>query len=507
MSTAPATYDMTTARRFAITATVMFASSMYALDWTIAAVALPHMQGTFSATQDQISWVLTSYIVISAITMPTTAWLAERLGRKRLYLIAISGFTISSALCGLADSLETEIAYRLAQGAFGAFLIPLSQSILLDSYPPAKHAKAMAIWSVGVMLAPVLGPTVGGYLTHEYSWRWVFLINIPMGMVGILGGIIFLTKTRHNQSARGFDWLGFTALAIGVGALQTMLDRGERLDWFSSGEVLIECTLVMAGMYIFVMQGLTAKAPMINLRLFRDRNYALGTLFAFLYGLLSLAPLVMLPPFLQELQGYPITEVGLLMTPRGLGMMFSMILFGRFSTMLPPKTWVILGFFLLGLSSLAMSQWTLEVSAWQISWTGWVQGMGAGIVVAPLNYITFSTLDPRHRTEASSVWNLVRSLGSSMGLAIALAILVRMSSTSYAGLSEHLSPYNKSLWLFGGTWLPTRDNPALSFAEAEIARQAAMIGYLDVFYLSAIASVIVVPLVFLIKKAPNAPAR
>ena len=188
-------------------------------------------------------------------------------------------------------------------------------------------------------------------------------------------------------------------------------------------------------------------------------------------------------------------------------MMFSMILFGRFSTMLPPKTWVILGFFLLGLSSLAMSQWTLEVSAWQISWTGWVQGMGAGIVVAPLNYITFSTLDPRHRTEASSVWNLVRSLGSSMGLAIALAILVRMSSTSYAGLSEHLSPYNKSLWLFGGTWLPTRDNPALSFAEAEIARQAAMIGYLDVFYLSAIASVIVVPLVFLIKKAPNAPAR
>ncbi|MBT6987659.1 MAG: DHA2 family efflux MFS transporter permease subunit, partial [Rhodospirillaceae bacterium] len=488
---------MTTARRVAITATVMFASSMYALDWTIAAVALPHMQGTFSATQDQISWVLTSYIVISAIAMPTTAWLAERLGRKKLYLIAISGFTFFSVLCGGADSLETEIAYRLAQGAFGAFLIPLSQSILLDTYPPAQHAKAMAIWSVGIMLAPVIGPTVGGYLTHEYSWRWVFFINIPMGLLGILGGVIFLAKMPRSQAARGFDWLGFFALAIGVGALQTMLDRGERLDWFQSGEVIIESTLVVAGLYIFVVQGLSAKAPMVNLRLFHDRNYALGTFFAFLYGLLSLAPLVMLPPFLQNLQGYPITTVGLLMSPRGLGMMFSMMLFGRFSTMLDPRMWVTLGFCLLGFSSMAMSQWTLEVSAWQISWTGWVQGMGAGIVVAPLNFITFSSLDPRHRTEASSVWNLVRSLGSSMGLAISLAILVRMSSTSHAGLSENINPYNKSLWLFGGIWRPAPDNPALSFAEAEIARQAAMIGYLDVFYLSAITSVIVVPLVFL----------
>jgi DHA2 family multidrug resistance protein len=493
---------MSTGKRLAITVTVMLASSMYALDWTIAAVALPHMQGTFSVTQDQISWVLTSYIVISAIALPTTAWLAERLGRKQLFLIAISGFTVFSALCGGADSLPAEIAYRLAQGAFGAFLIPLAQSVLLDSYPPSKHAKAMAIWGIGVMLAPVVGPSVGGYLTHEYSWRWVFLINIPIGLLAILGAMMFLPRNPAAPHKRGFDWLGFFALAIGVGALQTMLDRGERLDWFESSEIIIECALVVLGLYIFCVQGFSARHPMVNLRLFRDRNYALGTIFVFLYGLLSLAPLVMLPPFLQGLQGYPITTVGVLMAPRGMGMMFAMVIFGRLGDRVDPKIWLIAGFIGLGLSSLAMSDWNLQVSAWQVSWTGWIQGMGAGFVIAPLGLITFATLDVRHRTEASSVWNLIRSLGSSMGVAIALAILVRMSGTSHAGLNEFFNPYNKILWSVGGPWLPLPGAEGLPQVQAEITRQAVMIGYVDVFYLSAMTSVVVIPLVLLIRKPP-----
>jgi DHA2 family multidrug resistance protein len=300
--------------------------------------------------------------------------------------------------------------------------------------------------------------------------------------------------------ARGFDWLGFFALALGVGALQTMLDRGERLDWFASGEIVLEFGLVMVGLYVFVVQGLTAKHPMVNLRLFRDRNYALGVIFVFLYGFLSLAPLVMLPPFLQGLQGYPITTIGMLMAPRGLGMMFAMMLFGRFGNKIDPRLWVTAGFILQGTSSLAMSGWNLQVSDWQISWTGWLQGMGAGLVIAPLGLLTFSTLDPRHRTEASSIWNLVRSLGSAMGLAIALAVLVRMSGTTHAALSEFINPYNKALWSLDGAWTPSPGNGGFALLESEIARQAAMIGYLDVFFLSAIASVMVLPLILFIRK-------
>ncbi|MDP6829433.1 MAG: MFS transporter, partial [Alphaproteobacteria bacterium] len=231
-------------------------------------------------------------------------------------------------------------------------------------------------------------------------------------------------------------------------------------------------------------------------------NYALGTIFVFLYGLLSLAPLVMLPPFLQGLQGYPITTVGVLMAPRGMGMMFAMVIFGRLGDRVDPKIWLIAGFIGLGLSSLAMSDWNLQVSAWQVSWTGWIQGMGAGFVIAPLGLITFATLDVRHRTEASSVWNLIRSLGSSMGVAIALAILVRMSGTSHAGLNEFFNPYNKILWSVGGPWLPLPGAEGLPQVQAEITRQAVMIGYVDVFYLSAMTSVVVIPLVLLIRKPP-----
>ncbi len=286
-----------------------------------------------------------------------------------------------------------------------------------------------------------------------------------------------------------------------------MLDRGERLDWFGSGEIIIEFTLVAVGLYIFVVQGLTAKQPMVNLRLFRDRNYLLGVVFVFLYGLLSLAPLVMLPPFLQGLQGYPITTIGVLMAPRGLGMMFAMMLFGKVGVKVDPRIWVTAGFIMLGISSYAMSGWNLQVSGWQDSWTGWLQRMGAGFVIAPLGTLTFLTLDERHRTEASSIWNLIRSLGSAMGPAIALAVLVRMSGTSHAGLSAFINPYNKILWSTGGTLLPGVETGTggLAIVEAEIMRQSAMIGYLDVFLLSAVASVVIIPLILLIRKPAPMP--
>ncbi|MDP6344007.1 MAG: DHA2 family efflux MFS transporter permease subunit, partial [Alphaproteobacteria bacterium] len=365
-----------------------------------------------------------------------------------------------------------------------------------------QHARAMAIWGMGVMLAPVVGPTLGGYLTHSYSWRWVFYINVPIGLLAIAGAIVFLARSRPDPAAKGFDWLGFAALGVGFGSLQAMLDRGERLDWFQSGEILIEGCLVALGLYLFAVHGLMAKHPLVNLRLFRDRNYFLGVMFIFLYGLLTLAPMVLLPPFLQGLQGYPITTVGMLLAPRGLGMMLAMVLFGRLGDKYDPRIGLAFGFLGLSVSSWAMSGWTLEVGFWDVAWTGFVQGVGAGIIVAPLGMMTFATLDIRHRTEASSVWNLVRSLGSSIGVAIALAILVRMSSTSQAVLTEHINPYNKLFTSGGG--LPLPGAGGLALLDLEIGRQAAMIGYVDVFYLSAIASLLAIPLVPLLRRPPPA---
>jgi len=259
-------------RRGLITATAILASMIYAIDWTVAAVALPYMQGTFSATQDQISWVMTSYIAVSAITLPTTGWLSAKLGRKRLFLVSIAGFSFFSLLCGAAGSLPAEVAARIGQACFGAFLIPLSQSLMLDNYPQEEHAKATALWGLGVILGPVIGPTMGGYLTEQYSWPWVFYISVPVGFIACLGAALFLPADPERKAGTSFDWPGYLALAIGVGALQMMLDRGERLDWFAAPEIQIEAASCLLGFYVFLVHGLSSRHPIVNLRLMLDRN-------------------------------------------------------------------------------------------------------------------------------------------------------------------------------------------------------------------------------------------
>jgi DHA2 family multidrug resistance protein len=484
------------ANRLAITITVMLASGLYALDWTIASVALPHMQGAFSATQDQVSWVITSYLVVSAIMLPATSWLAQKLGRKRLFVLAIAGFTVSSWLCGAANSLATEVLFRICQGASGAFLIPLSQSIMLDSYPQHMHTKAMALWGVGVMLGPVIGPTLGGFLTEQYSWRWVYFINLPMGVIAIAGSLVFLKPDKPNPDTAPFDWFGFAFLGLAIGSLQTMLDRGERQSWFESGEIVVEALIAAVAVWLFLVHALTARAPLIHLRLFADRNYALGNFFVFIYGLLTLAPLVLMPPFLQDLQGYPITEVGVLLSPRGIGMMVTMMVVGRLGERLNPRMGVASGFIMLAITSFAMSGWTLEVTPWDVAWTGFVQGAGAGAVVVSLSSVTFLSLPLRYRTEASSVWNLVRSIGSSVGVAITLAVLVRMTGTNRAQLGEEITRFSP---------LADGSSTAMALLEGEVTRQAFMIGYIDVFYAAAIASLVVLPLIFLIRKAEPLP--
>lgn len=492
-------------RRGWITATLVLASMIYSIDWTIAAVALPHMQGTFSATQDQIAWVLTSYIVASAVMLPATGWLGDRFGRKRLFLGAVGGFTVFSLFCGLADSLAAEVLLRIGQGACGAFLIPLSQAIMLDAYPSEEHGKAMALWGMGVVLGPVIGPTLGGYLTDALSWRWIFFINLPVGAAAILGGLLFLPRMPPVERPRRLDGFGFVALALGVGAMQMMLDRGERLDWFDSREIVIETIVMVAGLYFFVVHSLTTRNPIVDLRLMRDRNYTIGMLLVFLYGVLTLAPMVLMPPFLQDLQDYPMATIGLLLSPRGIGLFTAMIILGRIGKLIDLRLQIALGFVLLAVSSFWMSRWNLEVGAAAVFWTGLMQGFGAGSIIGPLGVLTFTTLPAAHRTEAASIWNLIRSLGSSIGIAAALAILVRTAGISRGVMVEHVSPFNEimrhSALPGGGNVL---DPSSLAPLEVEIARQALMIGYVDVFYLCTLTSLLAMPLILLLGRPGRA---
>jgi len=350
---------------------VILAALLYSVDWTIAAVALPHMRGSFSATQDQISWVITSYIVASAIVIPTSGFMSARFGRKRVFAGAVAGFTAASILCGAADTLATEVLARIVQGVSGAFIIPLSQSIILDTYPPEKHTRMMGFWGVGAVFGPVIGPTLGGYLTEHLDWRWIFYINVPIGLVALAGVLAFLPESKREPGKK-LDVFGFLTLALAVGALQMVFDRGERHDWFESAEILIEAGLGALGFYLFAAHSLTARNPFLDPRLLVMRGYALGLAFVFLYGMITVPPMVLMPPFMQDLRGMPIETVGLLQSPRGLGLVLSMLCGSLFTHVLGPRLLIGVGFGFLAVASLEMSTWNLDIGAWPIVWTGFL---------------------------------------------------------------------------------------------------------------------------------------
>ena len=323
-------------RRVAITVCVILATIMQALDTTIANIALPYIQGSVSASQDQINWVLTSYIVAAAIMTPPTGFLAGRFGRKRLFLVAVAGFTVASMLCGMAQSLVQIVLFRILQGMFGAALVPLSQSVLLDVYPKERQGFAMAMWGIAVMVGPVLGPVLGGWLTENYTWRWVFYINLPIGALTFLGITTFLPETDQNARAK-LDWFGFGTLSLAIGALQVLLDRGEQLDWFGSGEIWIEAIVAASAFYLFLVHTFTADQPFVRPALFRDRNFAAGVLFIFIVGVTYLASLALLTPYLQSLMSYPIVTAGLVLGPRGIGTMGAMLIVGQLVGRIEPS--------------------------------------------------------------------------------------------------------------------------------------------------------------------------
>ncbi|MGE5504827.1 MAG: DHA2 family efflux MFS transporter permease subunit [Actinomycetota bacterium] len=487
-----------------LTVLVMAATVMQALDTTIANVALPYMQGTLAATSDQINWVLTSYIVAAAIMTPPTGWLSERFGRKRLFIAAVAGFTVASGLCGMARSLEQMVLFRLAQGVFGAPLVPLAQSVLLDAYPRERHGRAMALWGMGVMVGPILGPSLGGWLTENWQWRWVFYINLPIGVLTALGLGVALAE-RSSEGHRRFDWLGFTVLSVGIGALQLMLDRGEQLDWFSSREVVAEAVAAGLGFYLFAVHLVTAEAPFIDRRLFADRNLVTGLAFIFVVGVILLATLALLTPFLQTLLGWPVLTAGLVMAPRGIGTMAAMMLVGRLIGRVDPRALIAFGLALIALSLWEMSHFNLDVGPGALVRTGVTQGLGLGFVMVPLSTVTFATLDPVLRTQGTALFSLMRNIGSSIGISVVIFLLSRNSQVMHSELAAQATPFNPAMAAAGVArlWsLGTLQGAAA--LDAEITRQATLVAFLDDFRLMTGLALGAMPLTLMMRRPGRA---
>ncbi len=493
-------YDMTPAERGFTTLAVILAMLMQVLDTTIANVALPHMQTSLGANRETITWVLTSYIVASAIAIPITGWLAERVGRKRLFIWSVIVFTIASLLCAAAQDLTTMVLFRVAQGVAGAFLVPLAQAVMFDINPPEKHGRAMAMFGAGVMIGPILGPVLGGWLTDNFDWRWVFLINLPIGIIAVLLMLRFLPAAPVVK--RRFDLLGFFLIALALGGLQMMLDRGETLDWFESWEIWIECGLAIAGLWMFTVHMLTARDPIFDPKMFRDRNFAVGMLFMAVTGVMLLAGLALLPPMLQNLFGYSVLQSGWLTAPRGIGTLLSMIVVGRLVGRVDARLLILTGIGLMSWSLWQMSGFSLEMDQRPIIVSGVIQGFALGFLFVPLNTLAFGTLDPKFRTTAASLLNLARSIGGSIGISVVTVLLAHNLQTSHSDLASHITQHTLpqvSPAILQGA--PPLTDAALMMADAEINRQALMIAYIDDFWLMMIISLAALPLLLLLRRA------
>ncbi|WP_034187056.1 DHA2 family efflux MFS transporter permease subunit [Burkholderia seminalis] len=488
--------EMNIPHRGMITLSIMLATLIQSLDSTIANVALPHMQGSLSASSDQITWVLTSYIVAAAIATPVTGWLCDRFGKKNVLLASILGFTVASALCGLSISLSMIVAARLLQGVFGAALVPLSQAILLDINPPEKQGSAMAVWGMGVMVGPILGPTLGGWLTDSYNWRWVFFINVPIGAFALFGVLVYI-RSGFERRDTGFDFFGFATLSIAIGALQAMLDRGEQLDWFNSTEIWCEALASGISFVFFIAHTATVQGQsFFNRHLLRDRNYVTGLVFIFVVGVILFATRALLPPMLQSLMGYPVATAGLVVAPSGLGTMLAMLVVGRLIGRVDLRILIFMGFALTALSLSQMAGYTIVLSEHDIVWPGVVQGIGLGLVFVPLSTLTFATLTPEMRADGTAIFSLIRNIGSSIGISLVQTMLSQHTQIVHSSLVEYITRFNPMLLDATGA-IPTVAQ--LAILDQQINAQAAMIGYIDDFKFMMWMSLLVIPLLLFVR--------
>jgi len=486
---------------------VMAASLLQILDTTIANVALPHMQSSLGATVDTVTWVLTSYIIASAVALPITGWLADRIGARRLFIGSVAGFIIASMLCGLAQNLEEMVLFRALQGVAGAFIAPLSQSFMLDATRPSRHPQIMALWGMGIMIGPILGPILGGWLTETANWRWVFFVNLPIGVLSLAALIAFLP--RRPQRKRPFDIAGFLLLAMALAAFQLLLDRGQQEDWLASAEIWAYLLVTLSATWMAVIHFATARNPMFDRALFADRNFAIALGFMVVIGIVMFAVMALLPPMLQSLFGYGVIDTGIVLMPRGVGILISMQLSGLMMRRgIDARPVVASGFLICAFSLWQMAHWSLEVDELHVIVSGLLQGLGMGLVFIPLQVSAFATLSPRLRTDGSSLLNLMRSLGASAGISWMTVLLARNIQTSHADLGSNITAATGSL-----VDVSTIDrfqalgDTAMSLIDAEVNRQAAMIAYVDDFWLMMWITLAAAPLTLLMRRnrAPAGP--
>jgi MFS transporter, DHA2 family, multidrug resistance protein len=482
----------------ALTACAMTATIMQALDSTIANVALPYMQGSLSASQDQINWVLTSYILAAAIMTAPIAWLAGRFGRKRLFIVCAAGFTVASLLCASAHTIEQMVLYRALQGSFGAALVPLSQAVLLDSYTLAERGSAMAIWGIGVMLGPIMGPTLGGWLTDQYSWNWVFLINLPIGIVTVAGLMIFMEETPTDNGRR-FDWMGFVTLAIGVGSLQVMLDRGEQVGWFSSDEIVAELIISIVGFYFFFAHSFTTNNPFVRFEVFRDRNFTTGVVFMAFIGVALFGTMALVSPFMQNVIGYPITTAGWLLGTRGIGTLVSMAVVGRLLQIVEARWLLLAGLIMMAGTLYEMELYTDQTPGLTIILMNVIQGFGLGLLFVPLSTVAFLTLGSELRTDGTAMLTLIRNIFSSIGISIMVAQLTSGTTVMHARLTEYLTPFSGPLQMPDATAIFSMTSDAgRALLDAIVTQQAVIIAYGNDYKMLMVLSVVAMPLVLLV---------
>ncbi|GKQ55352.1 MDR family MFS transporter [Bradyrhizobium sp. Ce-3] len=485
-------------RRNMVTICAMTATIMQALDTTIANVALPYMQGSLSASQDQINWVLTSYIVAAAIMTAPVGWIANRYGRKRIFIICSAGFTLASVLCGLAQDINQMVLFRLLQGVFGAALVPLSQAVMLDSYALHERAKAMSIWGMGVMMGPIMGPSLGAWLTETYSWHWVFFVNLPFGAITVLGLAVFMDETKQDHELR-FDWFGFGALAVAIGSLQLALDRGEQLGWLESNEIMIEFIIAAVGTYFFFAHSLTTDRPFIQFAIFKDRNFLGGVVFMTVMGLVLYSTMALSSPYLQNVVGYPIITAGLLLATRGAGTFVAMMLVGRLMRYIEARTLIVSGLALTAASLFQMTGWTDMTQASEIIVVSVIQGFGFGLVFVPLSTVAFLTLPGHLRTDGTSMLTLFRNVASSVGISIVIAQLTEGGRRIYAKLSEQINPFNHALQMPDVSGMINLNTDAgRAMADRMVAAQSQIIAFSHDYQLVMLFILVSIPLALMI---------
>lgn len=492
--------ELTEARRTLITTALILSTLLTSVASTIANVVLPQIRSSTGAAQDQITWVLTSFILAGVIVTPAIGWLEERIGRRRLLLGAMIGYTASSLLCGIATDIFEMVGFRLLQGAFGAVFVPMSQAILLDINPPERHGRAMSIWGMGAVFGPIVGPVLGGWLAENLSWRWVFFVNIPLAAIAFTLVAMFLHDREKGPPAR-FDAFGFGAIALAVASFQLMLDRGPGREWFAAPEIWIYLALALTGVYAYALHTFTATRAIFDRSILGDRNFITAAVMIVFIGVLMFAGQAVLPTLLQSLLGYPVMHSGLVQITRGIGSLLSMFLVGRLMGRVDSRALVIVGLALTAWSYFVMSQFALGMDETLVLISGLLQGGGLGLIFVPLSALAFTTISPRLRTEAASLFTLIRNVGSSAGISMVGALQIFNTRIVQSQLSEHLTPGDQNAAAAGVNFADAGTIASLSHL---LGRQASMVAYIDTFHLLFLMSILIAPLVFLIRsKRPN----